>query len=273
MESYICATCGVQHAPSERPPPECPVCEDERQWVPKEGQQWTTLAEMRQAGYENLIIDQEPGLTGIGTKPDFGIRQRALLLQTPQGNLLWECISLIDDRTIGEINARGGIDAITVSHPHFYDSMVEYSYAFGKVPIYLPAADRRWVMRPDPVIQFFDAPTLELFPGVTLICCGGHFEGSTTVHWAQGAEGRGVMMTSDTLQVCPDRKSVSFLYSYPNMIPLSMDTVRHVVDTALQYPFDRAYGIGWNLIIEKAAKAAIQRSADRYIRRVQGLEG
>ena len=270
MESYICATCGVQHAPSVAPPQTCLVCEDERQWVPRQGQTWTTLAEMRESNRQNTINEHEPGLTGIGTSPPFAIGQRALLLQTPGGNLLWECISYIDDRTIEAVTALGGIDAIVISHPHFYDSMVEWSYAFGKVPIYLHAADRQWVMRPDPVINYFDTAALELFPGVTAIHCGGHFDGSIVIHWAQGAEGRGVMLTSDTLQVASDRKHVSFLYSYPNMIPLAPTTVRHIVDTVTQYPFDRAYGIRWDLVIQEDATAAIQRSAERYIRRVQG---
>ena len=58
---------------------------------------------------------------------------------TPNGNVLWECISYIDDKTIEAVNGLGGVDAITLCHPHFYDSMVEWSYAFGKVPIYLPS--------------------------------------------------------------------------------------------------------------------------------------
>ena len=269
MDAYICVTCGVQHAPSEKPPERCAVCEDERQWVPRQGQAWTTLDEMRKSGYENIVREQEPGLTGIGTKPAFGIGQRALLLQTPRGNVLWECVSYIDQKTIQQVNALGGIDAIAICHPHFYSSMLEWSYAFGKVPIYLHASDRQWVMRHDPVIQLFDTPTVELFPGVTVIHCGGHFEGSTALHWAQGAEGRGVLMSGDTLQVAADRKYVSFLYSYPNMIPLSPTTVRRVADTVLQYAFDRVYGIRWEGVIEQDGRAAIERSAERYIQRVQ----
>ena len=269
MEAYICKTCGVQHTPSEKPPQNCSICEDDRQWVPRQGQAWTTLDEMRKSDYENTIREQEPGLIGIGTTPSFAIGQRALLVQTPNGNVLWECISYIDEKTIEAVNALGGIDAITMCHPHFYDSMVEWSYAFGKVPIYLPALDRQWVMRPDPVVQFFDTPTLELLPGVMAILCGGHFDGSTALHWAQGADGRGVLMTGDTLQVTSDRKWVSFLYSYPNMIPLSPTKVRQIADTVLQYDFARVYGIAWDRVIEQDGKAAIERSAERYIQRVQ----
>ena len=50
----------------------------------------------------------------------------------------------------------GGIKAIAISHPHYYSSMVEWSRAFGGVPIYLHAADRQWVMRPDHAIVFWE---------------------------------------------------------------------------------------------------------------------
>lgn len=269
MEAYICKTCGVQYPPSERPPQACLICEDERQWVPRQGQSWVTLAEMKEAGYSNTIREQEPGLIGIGTTPAFAIGQRALLVITPNGNVLWECISYIDDKTIEAVNALGGVDAITLCHPHFYDSMVEWSHAFGNAPIYLPSLDRQWVMRPDPVIRFFDTPTLEILPGITAILCGGHFDGSTALHWADGANGRGVLMSGDTLQVTADRKWVSFLYSYPNMIPLPPAKVRQIADTVLQYDFDRVYGIAWDRVIEQDGKAAIKRSAERYIQRVQ----
>ena len=269
MTPYICATCGVQHAPSEQPPDHCPICEDERQWVPVGGQSWTTLDQMQEAGYRNRVAEQEPGLTGIGTDPQFAIGQRALLVQTPGGNVLWECISYLDDPTVEVVTALGGIDAIAISHPHFYDSMVEWSHAFGNVPIFVHAADRQWVMRPDPVIQFVDTPTRELVPGVSLVHCGGHFGGSTVLHWANGADGRGVLMSSDTLQVARDGKHVSFLYSYPNMIPLSPMTVQHIASTVLQYQFDRIYGIFWESIIFSDARDAVERSRSRYIERVR----
>lgn len=269
MKSYLCVTCGVQYAPSRKPPGECVVCEDERQWVPYHGQTWTTLDEMRDSGYKNIYREYEFGLTGIGTKPAFGIGQRALLIQTPYGNILWDCISYIDQETVAQVKTLGGIDAIAICHPHFYSSMLEWSYAFGKVPIYIHQADRKWVMSQDPTINFFDASEIELFPGITVIHCGGHFDGSTVLHWAEGAEGRGVLMSGDTLQVAADRKHVSFLYSYPNMIPLSPVKVRDIAGTVLRYKFDRVYGIHWNSIIEYGGESAISRSVDRYIKMVE----
>ena len=131
------------------------------------------------------------GLTGIGIDPSFSIGQRALLVRTSEGNILYDCVSYLDDEAEQAIEALGGIQAICLSHPHFYDSMVTWSHAFGNATIYVPEADRQYVMRPDPVIRYWDGAPLELFSGVTLIQCGGHFPGSAVLHWADGAEGKG----------------------------------------------------------------------------------
>src|SRR4051794_20379266 len=152
MDAFICRTCGVQYAPSEQPPASCPICEDERQYVGWDGQQWTTLEEMR-GRHRNEVVRHEPGLYSITTQPHFAIGQRAFLVQTPQGNLLWDCVSLLDGETVRAVNALGGVAAVAVSHPHFYSAMVEWSHAFGRVPVYLHEANRQWVMRPDAVID------------------------------------------------------------------------------------------------------------------------
>ena len=73
--------------------------------------------------------------------------------------------------------------AIAISHPHYYSSMVEWSHAFDGAPIYVHAADRPWVMRPDPHIVFWEQETLPLLGGLTLIRCGGHFAGGQVLHW------------------------------------------------------------------------------------------
>lgn len=265
MPNYICRTCGVQHAASDQPPQKCLICEDQRQYVGWDGQQWTTLEEMKAGGYRNDIRPLEPGLTGVGITPSFSIGQRALLVQTEQGNVMWDCISYIDDEGIAAVRALGGIQAIALSHPHFYDSMVEWSHAFGGAPIYIPEADRQWVMRPDPVIQYWNGDPLELAPGVTLIQCGGHFDGSAVLHWAAAAEGKGALLVGDSITVVPDRRYVSFMYSYPNLIPLSVETVRRLVDAVEPYQFDRIYGGWWGRDVVWGGKDAVRRSLERYI--------
>jgi hypothetical protein len=123
MEKWICKTCGTQFPPSAQPPEACPICRDERQYVGYNGQQWTTLAQMRNDGFRNEFKEHEPGLTGIGTTPTFAIGERALLVQSAQGNVLWDCMSLIDDETVLGIERLGGLTAIAISHPHYYSTV------------------------------------------------------------------------------------------------------------------------------------------------------
>jgi hypothetical protein len=268
MEHFICVTCGTQFAASEEPPPHCPICEDERQYVGWAGQRWTTLDELRK-DHTNLIRAEEPGLTGIGTQPAFAIAQRALLVQSPEGNVLWDCVSLLDDATVEAVRALGGIRAIAISHPHYYSSMVEWSRAFD-APIYLHGADRQHVMRPDPAIIFWEGQTQPLGEGLTLINCPGHFDGATVLHWAAGAEGRGALLVGDILTVVSDRRYVSFMYSYPNLIPLDAPTVRGIVEAVEPYTYDRIYAAWFDRVVAQDARRGVRLSAERYIRAIGG---
>jgi glyoxylase-like metal-dependent hydrolase (beta-lactamase superfamily II) len=264
MPNYICMTCGAQYAETHSPPEHCLICEDDRQYVGLKGQRWTTMPELQKT-HHNRVAEVEPNLTGIGAEPAFAIGQRALLVQTQAGNILWDCAHLIDDATIEAVGARGGIALIGVSHPHLAGSLVEWSHAFGEAPIYWHADNREWVTRPDPAFQFWTGEVLQLLDGLTLVRCGGHFPGSTVLHWPAGAEGRGALLVGDTMQVAQDRRFVSFMYSYPNMIPLNARTVEHIIQAVEPYPFDRIYGGWWDFIVASDAKSAVRRSAERYI--------
>jgi len=182
---------------------------------------------------------------------------------------LWDCITLIDEATISEVKALGGISAIAISHPHYYSSMIEWSRAFD-APVYLHAADREWVMRPDPAVHFWEGETLPIGDGLTLIRCGGHFPGGTVLHWPGGAEGRGALLTGDIINVVQDRRYVSFMYSFPNLIPLPAAAVRRVVAAVEPFAFDRIYSAWWDKVTLSDAKAAVRRSADRYIAAIEG---
>jgi hypothetical protein len=210
-------------------------------------------------------VREDLGLVGIGTQPSFAIGQRALLVRTPQGNLLWDCITLIDDATIAEVRALGGIRSIAISHPHYYSSIVEWSRAFD-APIFLHDADRQWVMRPDPSIDFWDGETKNLWDGMTLIRAGGHFEGGTVLHWPAGADGRGALLSGDILQVAQDRRWVSFMYSFPNYIPLPAAEIDRIVASVEPFDFDHIYGAWWDRNVASDARNAVRRSADRYKR-------
>jgi glyoxylase-like metal-dependent hydrolase (beta-lactamase superfamily II) len=264
MPNYICITCGVQYAESVLPPEHCPICEDERQYVGWGGQKWTTLKEL-QTGYRNRLDVEGPELISLVTEPKFAIGQRALHVRTPAGNVLWDCLTLIDDRSVAAIQALGGVTAIAISHPHYYSSVVEWSRALGDVPVYLHAADGDWVMRPYPAIVFWQGETHQLVSGLTLIRLGGHFPGGAVLHWAGGAQGKGALLTGDVVQVGQDRKTVSFMYSYPNYIPVNAATVRRIVDALEPWPFDQIYGAWFGQNIKENAKATLRYSADRYI--------
>jgi glyoxylase-like metal-dependent hydrolase (beta-lactamase superfamily II) len=269
MPCSICTACGTEYPQSEQPPPECPVCEEERQYVPVTGQGWTTLDDLKR-GRNNAFRQYEPGLIGIGTEPRFAIGQRALVILTPGGNVLWDCISLIDDATVTLIAALGGLQAIAISHPHFHTTMGRWSRAFGGAPVYLHEDDRDWIRQPCDAVNSWQGETLEILPGVTLIRCGGHFPGASVLHWAGGADGRGIICSGDTVTVATDRKLLTFMRSYPNFIPLPADTVRGIERALEPFPFEAIYGHYFDRVVQAGAKAVLKRSVKRYVQAIAG---
>jgi glyoxylase-like metal-dependent hydrolase (beta-lactamase superfamily II) len=267
MAAFICTTCGMQYPFSDAPPETCPMCTDERQFVPASGQSWTTLEGLRN-GHSNKFRRLAPGLTTIETTPAFAIGQRAILARTPAGNVLWECLALIDDATVDLLEGMGGVKAIAISHPHYYTTMVEWSRALGGVPIHVHAADRQWVMRPDSAVEFWEGNTRSIWPGVTLVRLGGHFEGGTVLHWADWSEGRGVLLSGDILQVVPSRH-VSFMWSYPNLLPLSAAKVRRMAELLEPFAFDAVYGsFSGRGQIDTNGKQVVAASVARYVARI-----
>jgi hypothetical protein len=266
MQNFICVQCGTQFVETAQPAAGCPICEDERQFVRHSGQEWTTLKQLA-VDHHNRLEEEVPQLLGIGTEPEFAIGQRALLLQSPGGNLLWDCITLLDEKTVAEVNARGGLRAIAISHPHYYSAMVEWADQFD-AEIFLHSQDRQWVMRQSSRIQFWEGTTLPLWDGVTLINCGGHFEGGTVLHWAAGANGNGALLSGDIIQVVQDRRYVSFMRSYPNFIPLGSTAIHRILEAIEPFQFDQVYGAWWKANVLSNAKAAMIRSAERYLRAI-----
>jgi hypothetical protein len=265
MPAFICTACGVQYPPNDAPPRGCTICQEERQYVPPTGQGWTTQDELAVV-HQNAYRQYEPGLIGIGTQPAFAIGQRALLVCTPGGNVLWDCISLLDAATVTLLEALGGVQAIAISHPHFYTTMVDWSAAFGDVPIYLHAHDSEWIMRASSQIELWQGDVLDLLADVTLIRCGGHFPGGTVLHWAKGAEGRGVLCSGDIAAVARDRKFLSFMRSYPNLIPLAPEEIEGIAAALDGFQFDRVYGHYFDSVIAGAGREVFDASIERYLR-------
>jgi len=262
VPTWLCRTCGTQYPPSDAPPGACPICEDPRQYVPHDtGQQWVR--------YDAFLDDHkadirdDAGILGIGCTPDFAIGQRALLVRSNAGNVLWDCTAYLDDAVRKRIGNEGGLAAIAISHPHYYSAMVEWAHTFG-CPVYVHEAERKWVMRPDPAIRFWDGETLGLGGGLTLIRCGGHYEGGQVLHWSE----RRALLSGDIVQVIPDRRYVSFMYSFPNLIPLPPSKVQAIAAALEPYPFDAIYGAWWGRVIERDGSGVVRRSAERYVRAV-----
>ncbi len=268
MATFICTACGTSYPPAEAPPARCLICDDERQFVPASGQSWTSGDALAEA-HRNAWRRHEPGLLSVQTVPAFAINQRAFLLRTPGGNVLWDCIALLDPATEELVHALGGLHAIAISHPHYYTAMQDWAAAF-QAPVHLHAADRDWIMRPAPEIRLWDGESLAIAPGATLIRLGGHFPGGTVLHWADTEDGAGALLSGDIVQVAADTRRVSFLWSYPNMMPLPAREVLRIGEALAPWRFDRIYGAFLGKEVLRDAKEVVARSIGRYVELVNG---
>lgn len=270
MRNFICQTCGVQEKASEVAPNTCSICTEERQYVSVNGQAWTTLEDMIQIGaYTNSLLQEEENLYSISTVPSFGIGQTAYLVQSENFNLLWDCITYIDASTIQSIRELGGIHAIALSHPHYYSTQVEWAEAFD-TPIYIHQDDKDWVTRPSDRIIYWSGESLHLSNGLTLQRIGGHYKGATILEWKEGNHQNGILLTGDIVRVVADRSWVSFMYSYPNLIPLPASTVEGMAARLADMHFNKVYD-AFHRVIEQDAGTAVQKSAKRYIDALNGV--
>ncbi|WP_139891915.1 hypothetical protein [Bacillus sp. D386] len=266
---YICTTCGTQTDCLNDPPVKCLICSEERQYINRNGQQWTTMEEMVSSKqFKNEIKYEEKDLYSMKTEPDVGIGQTAYIVQSDNFTLLWDCITYIDQLTVDKIKKKGGLHAIALSHPHYYSSQIEWAEAFD-IPIYIHEDDQEWVLRKSEKIVFWSGESLKLSEGLILHRLGGHFKGGAVLEWNKGNHHKGILLTGDIIQVVADRKWVSFMYSYPNLIPLPAKKVMDIADKVAKMNFDRIYN-AFHRIIQKDAKQAVQKSAERYIKALNG---
>lgn len=151
-------------------------------------------------------------------------------MQTPQGNLLWDCITLLDDETIDQSQSAG-------RHPRHCHLPPPLLFVYGRVEPGLSSADL--LARSRTSLGYAPRSGGSLLgrrqmqnasEGLTLIRCGGHFMGAQVLHWAAGVEGKGALLTGDIIQVVADCRWVSLYYRTPNLIPLSAAKVQHIVD-------------------------------------------
>lgn len=268
MPKFTCKVCGVQHNAAQNPPARCLICEDDRQYVREEGQQWVEL-EKHKNQHDTIWRKVEDNVYRLSITPHLvGIGQNAHFIQTQNGNYLWDCMPLVSDQLIEDIKARGGLKAIAISHPHFYSNVADWSAAFGNIPIYIHINDRPWVQEASDNILFWEGDELRLENDLTLVKCGGHFNGSSVMHWSGTADGKGALFASDTISPQKRINSISFMYSFPNVIPLPARKVAHIGKIIAPYKFDRLYGaFGQNVMPN--ADQLVQQSVKRYIKALE----
>jgi glyoxylase-like metal-dependent hydrolase (beta-lactamase superfamily II) len=249
----VCATCGTVY---EGSPEACAICVDERQFVPAEGQSWVDWDE--HLATHSADVREEEGLLGVGIEPSFAIGQRALVVD----DVLWDCVPYLDDEVAERV---GSLRGIAISHPHYYSAVVDWARRFD-CPAWLHEADREWIQRPDGRIELWAGATQELGGGLTLLRLGGHFPGGTVLHWAEGD----ALLSGDIVQVLPGGRWVSFMWSYPMLVPLPAAEVERIARALEPWAFDRIVGAWWGRVVPRDGKDVVRRSAERYVRALRG---
>ncbi|EJU03717.1 hypothetical protein DACRYDRAFT_64746 [Dacryopinax primogenitus] len=281
LDLTICRVCGTQYSTPEARTT-CPICEDPRQYVPPAGLSWTTLRQLRFSGeYTNQItpIAHNPYAHSIVTVPRFGIGQRAILIRTGKGNILWDCVAYLDEATITAVKELGGISAIIISHPHFYTTAGVWASVFG-CTVYTSALDSRWLQYKTPShFLFTDGQEIPLVRQgvVDIAVCGGHFPGSLVLCHDHR------LYTADTIQVVPSglnphppaghsvqsgTVSFAFMWSYPNMIPLDWRSIRTIWKAVEHLEWKDVHGGFTGLDVYGEGKKRVYDSARIVIKRV-----
>lgn len=250
----VCATCGAHYPAADRPEV-CRVCADDRQYVPPGGQVWTDPAALA-AAHRLVVSDVEPGVRQVTAEPKLAIGQRGYVVADRGGAVLWDPPAVVDARGLGDVVA------VAMSHPHYFGAMAAWAEALD-VPVWVAEQDLAWVTESSERIVAWRGEH-EVAPGLVLVRCGGHFPGSAVLWWDGGA-----LFTGDTIQVVPGADRASFMYSYPNYLPLAPAVVEAVVAAATRRPFTRAYGAFGEITDD--AEAAVHRSAARYLACLRGV--
>lgn len=253
-----CRQCGVERDRAELPPA-CPICADERQYLLADGvQRWVEPADF---GGRIALFEREPGLWGIDVQDGIGIGQQAKLVVTAAGSVMFDVPAAITEDAVAAVRALGPLRAIIPSHPHMFGLQSLWSQALDDAPVYVSAQDAEWLGYRPAALQLWEE-TIEPVPGVVASQPGGHFPGSSVVHFT-GTDGAGVLLGSDTIFVNADLRTASFMRSYPNRIPLSAGVTERIAAHVERYDFDRLYGNFENRIAEDA-KARVLASARRH---------
>lgn len=276
----ICTACGTQFDVEDRSLlASCGICDDPRQFVPVTGQTFTTLGALKEKGHRNVwkkIQDDDERFWSIRTEPQVAIGQRCILVTTPKGNILWDCITYLDEPTIAWVNSLGGLAAIVISHPHYYSTHLVWAETFA-CPVYLSWEDKQWLNRLDRLGKartFVEGTEEEIEvrgekTGVKILKLGGHFPGSLVLL----AYGR--LLIADTIVTTPSglgdwtkgpdvtksarpfgMNSYSFMWSIPNMIPLSADEIAGMWTVLKNHNFQSTHGAFLGMEVSDGSKGS-----------------
>lgn len=260
-DNIICSTCGTTY-PAGSSPGICIICIDERQWVPQEGQLWTKPAELHRK-HSIKLNRLQSNLYELEINPMFAIGQRAMLVLSEQGNILWDCIPMLDEMTIEFIKGKGGLKAIAFSHPHFYSNMNDWAEVF-ECPVYIHEKDEQHIMVKGKHVSLWAGNEMQLWDGMRLINIGGHFEGSSILH-VPFLSKEGSILCGDTLFLSPSKKHFSVVYSSPNRIPLPLSEMKRIKNRFDEIPFDSFYGYIKTQNLNKDVKRILEISMARYV--------
>lgn len=261
-ELKICITCGTQYSSSSGHPEICIICADDRQYIPEQGQGWIT-PEQLSLKHAVRIGKLQDNLFEFDISPGFAIGQRALLILSDNGNILWDCIPLLDAGLSSFIKSMGGLKAIAFSHPHYYSNMNFWAETFG-CPVYIHENDSRWIVDRGSRVQLWGGADKELWDGMRIINTGGHFPGSCILHVPQLSE-KGSVFCGDTFVISPDKKHVAIMYSYPNRIPLPLKEVQRINELMDRLEFDSMYSFLQYLNLRGNAKEVFKESMKKYL--------
>jgi glyoxylase-like metal-dependent hydrolase (beta-lactamase superfamily II) len=192
----------------------------------------------------------------------FAIGQRALLVLSENGNVLWDCIPLLDELTIEFIRSKGGLKAIGFSHPHYYSNMNEWAETFD-CPIYIHEKDGNCIVDKGRHVQLWTGNEKMLWEGIRIINIGGHFAGSSILH-VPFLSPAGTIICGDTLFLSPGKKHFSVMYSYPNRMPLSLQEMQRVRKRFDSIQFDAFYGYQNLQNLNENVKEIFNESMKRY---------
>lgn len=192
----------------------------------------------------------------------FAIGQRAMLVLSASGNVLWDCIPMLDEATITFIRSKGGLKAIAFSHPHYYSNMNEWAATFN-CPVYIHQNDAEHIIQKGDNIKLWQGNELALWDDIKVMLIGGHFAGSSILH-VPFLSKEGTILCGDTLFLSPNKKHFSVFWSYPNRMPLPLNKMGCIKQRFDSIPFDAFYGYQKIQNLDVDVKEIFASSMQRY---------